>query len=51
MFESPTKFLKTLDDREFDELVSIRDDLNYLIDELEHEIREPNATFPLRLPM
>lgn len=41
MFNSPTKFLKTLDDREFDELVSIRDDLNYLIDELEHEIREP----------
>lgn len=41
MFESPTKFLKTLDSRDFDELISIKDDLNYLIDELEHEIREP----------
>lgn len=41
MFDSPTKFLKTLDSREFDELISIKDDLNYLIDELEHEIREP----------
>ena len=41
MFESPTKFLKTLDDREFDELVNIRDNLNFLIEELEHEIREP----------
>ena len=34
MFESPTKFLKTLDSRDFDELISIKDDL-------EHEIREP----------
>lgn len=41
MFESPTKFLKTLDSRDFDELISIKDDLNYLIDDLEHEIREP----------
>lgn len=41
MLESPTKFLKTLDSRDFDELISIKDDLNYLIDELEHEIREP----------
>lgn len=53
MFESPTKFLKTLDSRDFDELISIKDDLNYLIDELEHEIRElrisePNTTFLLR---
>ena len=41
MLESPTKFLKTLDSRDFDELISIKDDLNYLIDELEHEMREP----------
>lgn len=38
MFESPTKFLKTLDSRDFDELISIKDDLNYLIDELEHDL-------------
>lgn len=43
MLESPTKFLKTLDSRDFDELISIKDGLNYLIDELEHEIREPEG--------